>query len=1094
MKKSVLRKGIVLVLTMCLVLGLSLTTFAATANITLDKRYIHVGETVSVTVSLDEAIENVASIGYELYFNEKQFELVSSEKGTSHDLWTLTSKAKTKKDTGEKYYGITVVDPTSQGQTLAAGKVYTLTFKALENTRSSDVADSFKIAFGKATYPDTTYFTESAGAPVHLVVSLPKSEDKVYITDFPKLGSDNLTLHEIVLDTTAEIKSQTWDGDTLNVVLAEGTADATKVEAEFHVSMLKEDGEKGDYNHNGFYSNLTADDCNVHRESGKLENGRLTLSGAFELCSFCESEEDKANYDLVFTPKTYTLNFTVEGSEKHTITIADSENGTVTADKTTAAKDETVTLTVTPDDGYELDTLTVKSGDTDITVNENKFTMPDGDVTITATFVAEEPEVPATSIIVKAKADVDGTVTVVEKGKVNFDSYTDVPYQLIQVPKGTTSVDVTFAAGTKFCGENTTYCYWVNINKMTFDYDMTQYAFKSNDDGTITVTVPIENFKYEDGYGIALEDPAFNPVNLMTFQEVESTEAPHTCVFDQKNTDSKFLKSEANCESPAVYYYSCTCGEKGTETFTSGEKGDHVYEGGVCTGCGQADPSVSQYTVALGEDKNVSAGETVEIPVTIGHTNSSVTTYNAFDLTFTYDPAVLKLDMEGETGLTITDNNGTLRILRYGDDLTVGEPAFTLKFTALTAGEAKLTATSALVGISEGAITGDANKATITNEETNVTVGGYTVNLPEDFTGASTVESGASYTFTAKDKNYTYKVSATMGGEKVDVTDNGDGTFTIANVTGNLVITTVSKTQMIFNVTLEGEGLTGPATAKYQETYTATLTKESGYNYEIKVTVGGKEASWYASGNDICISGSNITGDVKIVVTRTKITPNTYSVTFDGNASGDAKGAASVNANGTYTFTVYKDEGATYTVTATMGGKEATVTETGTGYSIANVTGDLVITVNKQSDITVEVSAYLELDGKTMFLVKANGTLAEGYAYAYDGTPMFKSNAYDGSWVYLVMVDEGTLTADDAKAKITSAQATFTTLEQTYDVNETGKVDVNDAQLVYDLYNTKYQDFTAVSMQKFLKADTNADGKVDVADATAIVSEINNLR
>lgn len=107
---------------------------------------------------------------------------------------------------------------------------------------------------------------------------------------------------------------------------------------------------------------------------------------------------------------------------------------------------------------------------------------------------------------------------------------------------------------------------------------------------------------------------------------------------------------------------------------------------------------------------------------------------------------------------------------------------------------------------------------------------------------------------------------------------------------------------------------------------------------------------------------------------------------------------------------------------------------------------------------------------------------------------MFKSNAYDGNWVYLVMVEEGTLTAEDAKAKIASAQATFTTLEQTFDVNETGKVDVNDAQLVYDLYNTKYQDFTLVSMQKFLNADTNADGKVDVNDAVAIVNEINKVR
>lgn len=48
-------------------------------------------------------------------------------------------------------------------------------------------------------------------------------------------------------------------------------------------------------------------------------------------------------------------------------------------------------------------------------------------------------------------------------------------------------------------------------------------------------------------------------------------------VFDQKNTDAKYLKSEATCTSAAVYYYSCVCGEKGTETFTDGEPLAHSY-------------------------------------------------------------------------------------------------------------------------------------------------------------------------------------------------------------------------------------------------------------------------------------------------------------------------------------------------------------------------------------------------------------------------------------------------------------------------------------------------------------------------------------
>ena len=60
----------------------------------------------------------------------------------------------------------------------------------------------------------------------------------------------------------------------------------------------------------------------------------------------------------------------------------------MTASPTDAAEGDTVTLTVTPAEGYELDTLTVKDADGgDITVDaDNKFTMPAKDVTVTATF------------------------------------------------------------------------------------------------------------------------------------------------------------------------------------------------------------------------------------------------------------------------------------------------------------------------------------------------------------------------------------------------------------------------------------------------------------------------------------------------------------------------------------------------------------------------------------------------------------------------------------------------------------------------------------------------------------------------------------
>ena len=93
-------------------------------------------------------------------------------------------------------------------------------------------------------------------------------------------------------------------------------------------------------------------------------------------------------YSFSYDPVTNILVVTGEiEPEKYTITVAEGiEHGTVVPDKTEAAAGETVTLTVAPAEGYELETLTVMNGETAVEVTNNTFVMPAGDVTITATF------------------------------------------------------------------------------------------------------------------------------------------------------------------------------------------------------------------------------------------------------------------------------------------------------------------------------------------------------------------------------------------------------------------------------------------------------------------------------------------------------------------------------------------------------------------------------------------------------------------------------------------------------------------------------------------------------------------------------------
>lgn len=76
----------------------------------------------------------------------------------------------------------------------------------------------------------------------------------------------------------------------------------------------------------------------------------------------------------------------------YTVTISSSiEHGTVTADKTSGiAEGETVTLTATPADNYELDSISVNDGAVTLsgTGNTRTFTMPTANVTVNATFKA----------------------------------------------------------------------------------------------------------------------------------------------------------------------------------------------------------------------------------------------------------------------------------------------------------------------------------------------------------------------------------------------------------------------------------------------------------------------------------------------------------------------------------------------------------------------------------------------------------------------------------------------------------------------------------------------------------------------------------
>lgn len=494
-------------------------------------------------------------------------------------------------------------------------------------------------------------------------------------------------------------------------------------------------------------------------------------------------------------------------------------------------------------------------------------------------------------------------------------------------------------------------------------------------------------------------------------------------------------------------------------------------------------PEAGYYVSLEGESEHV-IGETACVSIVID--SEEYETYNAVDLNLAYDATILRAP-ETMEGYTLEAKDGILTIYGYGEDRTCGSK-LSIPFTAIGTGTAALELRQAKVDKRANAVTADAPDATILVKETTVQVTGYAVSLPDDFTGATTATPGQSYCFQAKNPHYLYTVEATMGGEPVNVVDKGDGSFAIEAVSGNLVITVTAKTPKTYTVQIQGDA-TGEATAQYMTDYSFTVEKENGYRYQVQITIDGANFQNVVVHGDIyTIPGENITGDIVITVEKEAIPSTTVTVTFSGNGAEDASGEATAEKNKAYTFSLWKDANATYEIQVTCGQTDVEFVDNGDGtYTIGaeDVTGDLVITITKMMRLTVTEFVKLN-DKKSVYLVCVPGSLDAGKVYALDGQAMYWSETH--GWCYLVISDQ---VAEDLiselQGKITVIDGAKEIISHNGDVNGTGVVDINDAQLSYDLYNAKYSDFETVSLRKFLSADVNGDGILDTKDAVAVL-------
>lgn len=528
---------------------------------------------------------------------------------------------------------------------------------------------------------------------------------------------------------------------------------------------------------------------------------------------------------------------------------------------------------------------------------------------------------------------------------------------------------------------------------------------------------------------------------------------------------------------------------------------------------------------ASGEDPKyyVSLGSTatsaeVNKPVSVAlfmHQEPGDLTYNTFFFQFSYDAE--KLDFanaaignSSETPAIINDNSdaGLLTIGGYGEPRS--DSSIMLNFTVKAAGEATVKLVKAQMDVRANAAK-DAQTASVPAGQSNtVTIlcGGFPVVLPDCATGAAYVTASGDYTFTA-DPGYNYDFSATVNNEKVDIINNDNGSYTIENVTGELVISANSTpTIKTYAVTVKGDGsgdVSAPTSAKHGQNYTFTVTQAANYDYAVAVTVNGQPVTCTVSSSGsnaytYTIPAKSVTGPVVITVKKT-LPSGTTMITFNGNGTSDEwqKGVSRVISNGSdFDFYTDQHDGFDYSISAAGQSGIIPVSETGkTGeigvkYTIPGqyITGGIItITITKAQhfDWNVIVSTYVDTDGSTIWLITASPDPKpeETKSLYYGGKPMLWSEKYKSyAWLLPSSKSQDTVKAD-AEAAITIKENAVTSIEYSGDVNGTGRIDINDAQYIYDLYNTKH---SALDMEKFLRCDVNGNREVSVDDVQAVVS------
>ena len=544
-------------------------------------------ESVPHTVTLPEAVQGVTlTLGTtsNTYIKDDTVTLTVEKEGT--DIVTVTAK------NGDTDVALTEVQEAAQDEAAAqattekAKTVYTFTMPdgdvAISLTKAAKtyavkVADANKDTL-KITSPEADLDKVAEGTTI-TVVATPATGYTVKAGSVKATYTDDKGEEQTVTATADTEKANTY---TFAMPAGNATVSAEfeKVK-EYTVKVDPVEGEVATVTVNpdkaAQDTEITVTVANI-KEGYQLKEGGLTYSyksGDETKTQKLTLTDGKATFKMPAADVTVSAAFEPVKVETYSVAINSSNNGTVTADKTTELKaGDTVTLTVTPaDDMYTLaqlakNGLVIKdSENTDVpytTVEEGKtytFEMPAADVTVTAQFAVVKYGI-------EVKVEGEGTVTFTD-GETRFAEGTKVTAAI--KPNGT---DYVLTEAMYYVGNT-----GENITKAVNDGG-----------GEYTFTMPANHVKIEATFG---EAPSTEPETRTAHGAAEKTTITAMAVFtctDKNCASAQFVdatvKQTSGVTTAAVNFngkdYTAKYGEKNGWVEENGKK--YWYENGVKQG------------------------------------------------------------------------------------------------------------------------------------------------------------------------------------------------------------------------------------------------------------------------------------------------------------------------------------------------------------------------------------------------------------------------------------------------------------------------------------------------------------------------------